>query len=321
VGVDVGGSALILHLELFAGGVCQLVVDVRERGSFGPRIIPSDQMPQLRNGHLAKAQLHPHLSLWAFVGCNVQRSPGARLGGAKIRVISEWGALAVGEDLRGCWFDRLSLRGCACRTGTESSQGGDGVGTSSGPPSRSRLGIRGHRLERRQNEAATTWLFHTENKGLKTVRASVCGLSERVHPFATLCTPRRTGRWGGFGGPRDYYRVRTCGGDKTIRVQSHLQHCFYTLTILHNLYLPWLAPSPPSSCPQMASSSSSSPEISAAPTTIMADNSSNYASLDDALEDLSRYFPAPPSLPPPPHVDRPLLVDSSSTFPNQSSLP
>jgi hypothetical protein len=38
----------------------------------------------------------------------------------------------------------------------------------------------------------------------------------------------------------------------------------------------------------MASSSSSSPEISAAPTTIMADNSSNYSSLDDALEDLSR---------------------------------
>ncbi|KAF9654354.1 DCP2-domain-containing protein [Thelephora ganbajun] len=40
----------------------------------------------------------------------------------------------------------------------------------------------------------------------------------------------------------------------------------------------------------MASSSSSSPEISAAPTTIMADNSSNYTSLDDALDDLSSRF-------------------------------
>lgn len=40
----------------------------------------------------------------------------------------------------------------------------------------------------------------------------------------------------------------------------------------------------------MESSSSSSPEISAAPTTIMADNSSNYTSLDDALDDLSSRF-------------------------------
>lgn len=71
-------------------------------------------------------------------------------------------------------------------------------------------------------------------------------------------------------------------------MRSHLQHCFYTLTLFHNLYLPWLAPSPLSSYSQMASSSSSSPEISAAPTTIMADNSSNYTSLDDALDDLSR---------------------------------
>ena len=39
----------------------------------------------------------------------------------------------------------------------------------------------------------------------------------------------------------------------------------------------------------MESSSSSSPEISAAPTTIVVDNSSNYTSRDYALDDLSRY--------------------------------
>lgn len=44
----------------------------------------------------------------------------------------------------------------------------------------------------------------------------------------------------------------------------------------------------------MASCSNSSPEISAAPTTITADNSSNYSSLDDVLEDLSRYISIDP---------------------------
>jgi len=53
----------------------------------------------------------------------------------------------------------------------------------------------------------------------------------------------------------------------------------------------------------MASSSSSSPEISAAPTTIMADNSSNYTSLDDALDDLSRWPCARPHHSLLPHAD------------------
>ena len=53
----------------------------------------------------------------------------------------------------------------------------------------------------------------------------------------------------------------------------------------------------------MESSSSSSPEISIAPTTITANNSSNYSSLDDALDDLSRYPSTRPHRSPLPLAD------------------
>lgn len=72
-------------------------------------------------------------------------------------------------------------------------------------------------LERRQNEAATTWLSYIENKEPQTMHASVCSRSEPVHPFVTLCTQSALVCWGER--PRDSYRVRKCGagrGHKTI---------------------------------------------------------------------------------------------------------